>query len=1087
MTQKQFDALVSPVRKLESVAERNEARLSSIELLTVAGNNIAAEGLVESKKQTSLLTDIKEHINELVVAKRQEMKEQSGGGGFKFTGIEGVKVALFMVAASIGLAAASNILSFVADVSPKQLATAALIALAFIPMTDAFIKIYKAIKPVQSNTAVMLGMANKNIGALSGGRFKPNEGAKGMDAKTALGFTIGAMIAMGAAIMIVSYFLKMMAIPSMGQIVTAALIGLSLVPLTQNLMMILKTLSKHNINADKKGIQQLAMGIATMILLATGFVAVALVMKLYPTSTVTPDITFAIVTGVVLWIYSKTFGNVIKAIGRKKPKTIAMAAGVLVLLALAAVGVAYAFALYPGDPANMPGVKFSLLAGLSLLTFSFAFVLLARNMKRVSYGDLAKAAVASVFVALAIVGTAYIFSYLGSVGAFVAPPYDWSMKAGMALLVFGLGYAGVSLLTKALGIKTMLQGIIGVAVIALAILAVGWIFNMLNGVGFVAPPISWSIAVALSLVAFTIPALAIGLIATSGIGAVGLLLGVVGMIVIAAGIWVVAWIFSKLPDLTSVSKMLTEALLTPVNGIVDVLKRLKEEIGVENLLPLAGGIIAIAGSLLVLAAASAGAAAAGLGASLMNAGKAFVDWLSGGETKGPLDILQEIVNIGPKILKLAKPIEEIGRAVSFLMGGPDMEVMNEFIYNISNYTPKKEIAEFIKSIASPFNSMIKTLSGLNEDAVKRLKALFFDVPWKSIHDPVRSVSESMTILAKSAMAAGTGVMLTANGMNIMVNALNRLTKENIDSVIKLFNEVSWSSLVDPIGSISTSIHRMSVNADKLGIGMKMSANALVLMSTIPVEVLKEIAAVFDSLAKSDLTKQGEAMLLNVAPALASISATMLVMRSDAYIRMFEVMASSSEAIVAMSRPMTNIASALDKMGGVNVDGIEWAHKMARQLARSSFNSQATAMEKIAASYKDISQSSNTMDVEAINATTDMFKALAYLYQNGRRNAMEELGEKLTEAIQELARMISDFEGTVNEQAEGSKTASEAVAKAIDGVSNKLGITSNNEGSTDSNSGEISASGIQELIDLLQSGQAKITITDLDPAAEAKLA
>jgi hypothetical protein len=46
MTQKQFDALVSPVRKLESVAERNEARLSSIELLTVAGNNIAAEVLV---------------------------------------------------------------------------------------------------------------------------------------------------------------------------------------------------------------------------------------------------------------------------------------------------------------------------------------------------------------------------------------------------------------------------------------------------------------------------------------------------------------------------------------------------------------------------------------------------------------------------------------------------------------------------------------------------------------------------------------------------------------------------------------------------------------------------------------------------------------------------------------------------------------------------------------------------------------------------------------------------------------------------------------------------------------------------------
>jgi CRISPR/Cas system CSM-associated protein Csm2 small subunit len=345
----------------------------------------------------------------------------------------------------------------------------------------------------------------------------------------------------------------------------------------------------------------------------------------------------------------------------------------------------------------------------------------------------------------------------------------------------------------------------------------------------------------------------------------------------------------------------------------------------------------------------------------------------------------------------------------------------------------------------------------------------------------------MTILAKSAMAAGTGVMLTANGMNIMVNALNRLTKENIDSIIKLFNEVNWPPLVDPIGSISASIHRMSVNADKLGIGMKMSANALVLMSTIPVEILKEIAAVFDSLAKSDLTKQGEAMLLNVAPALASISATMLVMRSDAYIRMFEVMASSSEAIVAMSRPMTNIASALDKMGGVNVDGIEWAHKMARQLARSSFNSQATAMEKIAASYGDISNSSNSMNVEAINATTDMFKALAYLYQNGRKNAMEELGEKLTDAIRELARMISDFEGTVNDQAEGSKTVGEAMAKAVDGLTEAAGLTSGREPAEATAGGGDALAVMQELIDLLQSGQAKITITDLDPAAEAKLA
>ena len=862
MTQKQFDALLNPMRKLESVAESNAATLCSIELLTVSGNTIAAEQLSETKKQTSLLTEIKEHINELVVAKRKEIKEQSSGaGGFKFTGVMGIKVALFMVAASIGIAAASNILSFTADVSPKQLATAALIAVAFIPMTDAFLKIYRAIKPVRSNTAILLGMANKNIGALSGNRFKPDEGAQGMNAKTALGFTIGSMIAMGAGVMIVSYLLKMMAVPSIEQVLTAALIGASLVPLTKNLMMILKTLNDNKIKANKEGIKQLGMGIITMGLIASGFVAIALIMQLYPKATVTPDITFAIVTGIVLWIYSKTFGNIIKSIGRKKPKTILMAAGVMVLLALTAVGVAYAFSMYPGDPANMPGVGFALLSGLVLFTFSFSFALLAKTLGRVSFRDMGKAVVSMALVAVAIVGVAYIFQYLAGVGAYVAPPVKWALSSGLALAVFTIGFGAVALLVKMVGMKGMLMGLLGVAVIALGILATAWIFSLLPDT-FAAPPIDWTLKTMVAMALFAIPIAIIGAIAMSGAGAAAILLGVVGMIVIAAGIWVVAWIFSKLPDLTDVSSMLTDALLTPVNGIVDVLARLKNEVGVENLLPLAGGIVAIAGSLLVLAAAAAGTAAAGVFSALGNAVTGIIDWFSGEETKGPLDILKDLIAIAPMLPKISAPLEIVAGAMS---------------------------------------------------------------------------------------------------------------------------ESGVGGLVDRLVEVATAIKGVAES------------------STSPM-----------------------------------------------------------------------FMTAVDKL---------------ERVAELRFNNQAKDLEALAKAYGKIADTTNKINIDAMDSTTNMFKALAYLSENGGKTAIEALGENLIDAVEELASMIADFEGTVSDQVQSNSGLSSSIGGFTDKISSGFGLFGGgfDQGQAGPADNAELARQMKKLVQMLQTGDAKIIISDMSEVAAEKLA
>jgi hypothetical protein len=744
-------------------------------------------------------------------------------------------------------------------------------------------------------------------------------------------------------------------------------------------------------NMRRVSFKDMAKAAATVAFIALAIVGVALALSLYPGDPSNlPSPKFAILSGLALFAFSFSFMILAKSMRRVSFKDIAKAAVTIAFVAIAIVGVAYAFSLYPGDPSNLPSPKFAILSGLALFAFSFSFMVLAKLMGRVSFTDIAKAAVTIAFVAIAIVGTAWIFSYLNDLSAFVAPPYDWSLKSGLALLIFGASYALISILTKTLGISTMLQGIIGVAVIALAILAVGWIFNMLAGIGWNSPPIEWSVGVALSLVAFTIPAIAIGLIATSGIGAVGLLLGVVGMIVIAAGIWVVAWIFSKLPDLTSVSKMLTEALLTPVNGIVDILKRLKEEVGVENLLPLAGGIIAISGSLLVLAAASAGAAAAGLGASLMNAGKAFVDFVSGSDTKGPLEILSDIINMAPQITKVAAPIKVLGDAFMFLQGGQNMEVLVRF-FEIMQKNPNMSNVKAVQAISEPMIKMINTLKNLDQNAPKRLQDLL------------------------------------------------------------------------------------------------MMSKGLQVMSAIPAEMLSQISNVFNSMSK-DLTSQSQAMPI-IAGSITTISTSMSNMRSEDFVRIFEVMASSAGAIAVMSRPIESIATSMDKMSRISIEGIEWTHKLVKDLAKSSFNSQATALDKIAKSYASISKSSGSMNVEAINATSDMFKALAYLYQNGKKNAIEELGDKLVKAVKELASMIANFEDTVKQEGEGTRNVSDSFTRAANNLANSMTASGSPRGAAPANSSSNAEliTTMQELVDLLQTGQAKITINDLSPKAEAKLA
>lgn len=1125
MTEKQFQAILSPISRLEAVSEQNSEKLSSIEMLTIDIKSLQSDTVAELKQQTTLLSDIKSMIKESSKGGAGESKEIESST-FKPMSVKDTGLAAFMmVSLSAAIVASAGLFTLIPKVSLGQLGTAVAISATFALVAPKFVEIMKTlsgvetkdgentefnpfdaqtmfnlvggslllmvglaaaitaaswvmqlimpVSPLQLLTAVLIGAG---LAAASFAYVKILEALEDRDINDIKNAGI-AMVVIAGAIAVASLILQLVIPVSLDKVGTILLVGIALIGGAYAMAQILKEI-------EGKTLKDIGLAALAMLAIAPAMVAASHILQ-YINPITDPYIYLTVfLIGLSMVSAAYSFKLLIDAVSGKSTKDLVAAGAAMIVIAGAIWATAWIFTQLP--PVNdmvAPPWKWTLKTGLALVIFGLAFAGLIKAVKGQSVPDLLKAAAAMVVISIAILAVAWIFQVLPD--SFKTVPAEWTLKTGLAILIFSVSIAVVGLLTKSLGVPTMAMGALGSVIVALGILGVAWIFSALPSAELTAPPISWTLSVALALVLFSIPIAIIGAIAMSGAGAVAILAGVVGMIVIASGIWAVAWIFSKMPDISGVAKMLTTALLAPVNGIVDVLKRLKDEVGVENLLPLAGGIVAIAGSLLVLAAASAGAAAAGLGASLMNAGKAFVDFISGSETRGPLDTLSEIVNMAPQIAKVAGPIKILGEAFMFLQGGQNMEVLVRF-FEIMQKDPKMSNVKAIQDISNPMVKMISALSNIPVDAPQRLQDLFSKVSWSSIMTPVASVASSMAILALNASLAGNGVTLVASGMERMVKALNSLTKDSIESIIKLFNDVNWPILVDPIDAISISIKRMSDGAIETGEGMKMAANALQLMSSIPAEILAEIAKVFNALAKDPLTTQGEAMGL-ISRSIVTISASMLTMRSDAFVRMFEVMSSSSSAIATMSKPMKTIAGALDQMGRINVDGIEWAHKMARQLARSSFNSQATALEKMAKSYGDISKSSNSMNVEAINATSDMFKALAYLYQNGKRNAIEELGDKLIDAVQELASMIADFDNTVGEQNQGSKSVGEALAKAADNLVNVVGLGGNSSsGASSPASGQDLAFAMQEMVDLLQTGQAKITITDIDQLAADKI-
>ena len=644
----------------------------------------------------------------------------------------------------IGMAAAvtlsSMILQYVVPVSPAQALTAIFIGLAMVGMAYGYKEVVTALASVK----------NEKTGAVNTG-----------DIFSMVGGALISMIGMAAAVTMSSWIMQMIVPISPAQAATAFFIGLAMVGLAYGYAEVVKALAMVK---DKKtgvinpGNVFLAIGgaLISMVGMAAAVTISSWIMQLImPVSL--PKIATAFFIGLSFVGLAYGYSMIMKTLkntkggkkGKFNPKDMFSVIGgaLLSVVGMAAAVTISSWIMQLIMPVKEDQLYTAFLISLVMIPAAAAFWLISKAVKGMKIKDMLMTAAGIPLIAIGLTAAAWVFSWLPD--DMRAPEYDWTLKVGAAIGIFGLAFGILAYTVAKLPLKTMIFAVVAVAAIAVAILATAWIFSILPST-FLAPPMDWVLGAVVAIVGFGIVVGVIGAILQVTGGAAGLgaiVLGVIGMIIIAAGILAVSWILSYIPagKLAQVAKGLTDALLAPVNGIVDVLKRLKEEIGIDNLVPLAGGILAISASLIALAGATVGVAAAGLGAAIADTATAFFEKISGKKTKGPLEILELLISYGPRLETLAESMKllsgsflSVSRYLSFdnikrmERGAKALVLTNGMMIAANGYTVKdyfSKFPKFLNDVAEGYTNIAEAQGAMDgqilEKTTNLVKALAY--------------------------------------------------------------------------------------------------------------------------------------------------------------------------------------------------------------------------------------------------------------------------------------------------------------------------------------------------------------------------
>lgn len=140
--------------------------------------------------------------------------------------------------------------------------------------------------------------------------------------------------------------------------------------------------------------------------------------------------------------------------------------------------------------------------------------------------------------------------------------------------------------------------------------------------------------------------------------------------------------------------------------------------------------------------------------------------------------------------------------------------------------------------------------------------------------------------------------------------------------------------------------------------------------------------------------------------------------------------------VIVGQAIKDISKSMETLGQVNVEGFPSMLNFIEDLEDLDLRDIRDDLRHVAKSYQMIGETTNSLDIEAIVETSNMFKALAYLSEQGGEDAIEALGDDLIKAVEKLALMIADFGGTVEEAREGNQSF---ISGALDTLKSGAGM------------------------------------------------
>jgi methyl-accepting chemotaxis protein len=249
-------------------------------------------------------------------------------------------------------------------------------------------------------------------------------------------------------------------------------------------------------------------------------------------------------------------------------------------------------------------------------------------------------------------------------------------------------------------------------------------------------------------------------------------------------------------------------LLAPMNGMIDVFARFKNEIGVGNMIGLAVGIAALGGAFLVFTAAMAGSSIVGgvgniIGGILDGIGKLF-----GGDQPSPIEMIERLAVIAPSINKLAAPLLNLGRGFSMINAGAIMSIKGfqalSEMHDDIDVDDFKSQATSLRSIAGSYTGIANASKAMNIKAIMATTDMF-----KSLTDLAKNKGESaMSILAEKLMEA-------VKQLTGTITNLEKVADKQSENAAKAGDGIQKSLTV-----VNDSIAGVKKSADKLGAANK---------------------------------------------------------------------------------------------------------------------------------------------------------------------------------------------------------------------------------------------------------------------------